>query len=378
MKQKANFMGKYRNNIARAMLLVLLVVSSQFYVQNAQAASVSQFSDVMSRLKASTASNHEIKFATPSGVGSGGIITLTFSAGFTGIGSLVGADFDFAEGSTGTCSSATFTEKSVVTSSPSTSQFSIAGSSQTVTITSGGGSALITAGRCVRLRIGTNATDVTGSGPGVNQITNGAIGSNDTITVAGSFGDTGTDAVEILSNDQITIQATVDPTITFTLIDSSSSDNTIGFGSLTSGAARYATAAGTFTTGGSASDVSAVTMTVATNASSGYVLSYVGATLTSGSDTIAPATIAGDADGTPGTAQFATGYTTSGSSTIVTSYQNASNNWDFAAGVTTTIVSRTTPTNTETIGGHYIANIGGATPAGAYSTTLTYIATGTF
>jgi hypothetical protein len=119
-------------------------------------------------------------------------------------------------------------------------------------------------------------------------------------------------------------------------------------------------------------------MTVATNASSGYVLSYTGALLTSGSDTIAAATITGDADGTPGTPQFATGYTTSGSSTIVTSYANASNNWDFTAGATTTIVSRTTPTNTETIGGHYLVNIGGATPAGAYSTVLTYIATGTF
>jgi hypothetical protein len=360
--------------VAKVLLTALLMVSAQVAPNIAQAASATQISDVMTRLKASTASDHEIKFVTPSGVASGGIITLTFSAGFTGIGSLIGADFDFAEGSSGTCSSATFTEKSVVTSSPSTSQFSIAGSSQVVTITSGGVSATITAGRCVRLRIGLNATDVTGSGPGTHQISNGAIGAADTVAIAGSFGDTGTLSVDIITNDQITISATVDPTITFTLIDASASDNAIGFGTLTSGAARYANAAST----GSASDVSAVTMTVATNASSGYVLSYVGATLTSGSDTIAVATITGDADGTPGTPQFATGYTTSGSSTIVTAYANASNNWSFVAGATTTIVSRTTPTNTETIGGHYLANIGGATPAGAYSTTLTYIATGTF
>jgi hypothetical protein len=374
MKKQPHFISKYSKNITRVILLVFLISATQSHLSIAQAASATQISDVMSRQKASTAANHEIKFVTPTGVAGSGVITLTFSAGFTGIGSLVDGDFDFAEGSSGTCSSATFTEKAIH-SSPSSSQFTISGSSQTVTITSGGGSATITAGRCVRLRIGTNATDTTGSsGPGSNQITNGAIGSNDTIAIAGGFGDTGTLSVDIITNDQITISASVDPTITFTLIDASASDNAIGFGTLTSGAARYANAAST----GSASDVSAVTMTVATNASSGYVLSYVGATLTSGSDTIAVATISGDADGTPGTPQFATGYTTSGSSTITAGYENVSNNWNFVANTTTTIVSRTTPTNTETIGGHYLANIGGATPAGAYSTTLTYIATATF
>ncbi len=376
-----NYYLKIKNRfsiIAKLTIVAVLTVAMQLSPLPAQAASLTQMSDVMTREKASTASDHEIKFVTPSGVASGGIITLTFSSGFTGIGSLVGADFDFAEGSSGTCSSATFTEKSVVTSSPSTSQFSIAGSGQVVTITSGGASATITAGRCARLRIGLIAVDTTGSGPGTHQITNGAIGSNDTIAFAGSFGDTGTIAVEILANDQITVQATVDPTITFTLIDSSSSDNTIGFGSLTTGAARYATATGTYSTGGSASDTSAVTMTIATNASSGYVLTYLGDTLKSGSDSIAVATFTGDADGTPGSGQFATSYTTSGTSTVATAYANASNNWSYVANTTTTIVSRTTPTNTETIGGHYLANIAGNTPAGAYSTAITYVATGTF
>ncbi len=369
MKQKNNYLQKYGKTAAKISLVALLIVSMQIGPRSAQAASVTQFSDTMSRLKASTAANHEIKFVTPSGVASGGIITLTFSAGFTGIGSLVGADFDFAEGNSGTCSSATFTEKSVVTSGGSSSQFNIAGSGQVVTITSGGGSATITAGRCVRLRIGTNATDTTGTGPGSNQITNGAIGSSDTIAIAGSFGDTGTAAVDIISDDQVVVTATVDPTITFTI-----DDNAIGFGTLGTGAARYATA----NAAGSGSDSTAVNLTVATNASSGYFLSYNGATLTSGGDNIDPATITGDADGTPGTEQFATSYTASGGSTVVTTYDNASNNWNFVASTTTTVVSRTTPTNTETIAAHYLANIGGATPAGSYSTTLTYIATGSF
>lgn len=361
-------MNKYRKNIARAMLMVLFVASSQFYVSTAQAASITGASDTMSRLKASTASNHTIQFVTPTGLGAGQSITVTFSAGFTGVASIVFDDVDFATAAT--CTG--FSDRTLA-ASPATTTFGVTSSGQVVTILSGTGT--ITAGHCVQIEIGTNATFGT---TGTNQVSNGAIGSSDTIAIGGTFGDTGTMSVDIITNDQITVQATVDPTITFTLIDSSSSDNTIGFGSLTSGAARYATAAGTYTTGGSASDVSAVTMTVATNASSGYVLSYNGATLTSGADTIAVATITGDADGTPGTAQFATGYTASGGSTVATAYANGSNNWSYVASTTTTIVSRTTPTNTETIGGHYLANIGGATPAGAYSTIITYIATGTF
>src|SRR5688572_26406775 len=100
-----------------ALLAVMIVPQSVI------AASITTASDTMSREKASTASNHTFLFVTPSGVASGGIITLVFSSDFTGIGSLVGADFDFAEGSSGTCSSATFTEKSVVTSGASSSQF---------------------------------------------------------------------------------------------------------------------------------------------------------------------------------------------------------------------------------------------------------------
>ena len=374
MKQKQMKKSRLSRLTTKLLLVALLVVSVNIAPHQAQAASLTSMSDVMSRLKASTASNHEIKFVTPSGVQSGETITLTFSGGFTGIGSLVGADFDFAENSGSNCSAGSWTEESVVTSTPSSSQFSIAGSGQVVTITSGGASATIALGVCVRLRIGTNATDTTGSGPGSNQITNGAIGSSDTITIAGSFGDTGTIAVEIITNDQITISATVDPTITFTLIDFAGSDNAIGFGTLTNANARYATS----TTGSNSNTDPAVTMTVATNASGGYVLSYLGDTLKSGGDSISPATIAGDADGTPDSSQFATSYSTNGTSTVVSSYSQASTNWNFAANTTTTIVSRTTPTNTETISGRYIANINGTQPAGSYSTILTYIATSTF
>ncbi len=369
MKQKIIQIKNQMNTIAKLAIVAFLAVSMQLSPLTAQAASLTSMSDTMSRLKASTASNHTIQFVTPTGVGSGQTITLTFSSGFTGVSSIAFGDVDLA--SAASCSG--FSDKTLA-ASPSGATWGVSSSGQVVTITSGTGT--IAATNCVQIEIGTNATFGT---TGTNQISNGAIGSNDTVALSvGSGADTGTIAVEVISNDQITVQATVDPTITFTLIDATSTDNTIGFGSLLTGSARYATANGTYTAGGSGSDTSAVTMTIATNASGGYVLSYLGDTLKSGSDSIAAATFTGDADGTPGTAQFATGYTASGGSTVATAYDNSSNNWSFVANTTTTIVSRTTPTSTETIGGHYLANIAGNTPAGAYSTIITYIATGTY
>ncbi len=359
---------KYFQMTVRVLLVIILVLSFQIAPLKAQAAQVTSLSDIMSRLKASTASNHEIKFVTPTGVTAGQTIILTFSAGFTNVTNIVHTDIDFAEGDSSNCSTATFTEKTLA-ASPSGATWGADGdSSTTVTLTSGTGT--VTAGRCVRIKIGTNATSQT---TGSNQISNGAIGSSDTVAISGTFGDSGTLAVDIISDDQVVVTATVDPTITFTI-----SDNAIGFGSLSSSAARWANGAAT----GSSSDTSAHNLTVATNAASGYVLSYNGATLTSGSNTISVASITDDADGTQGTEQFAMGFSVDQSSTVATGYDHnatpGNRDWTFVASTTTTIVSRTTPTNTETISAYYLANIGGATEAGSYSTTITYIATGTF
>jgi hypothetical protein len=248
-----------------------------------------------------------------------------------------------------------------------------------VTVTSGGASATLTAGRCIRLRAGLNAIDTTGSGPGTHQISNGLIGNADTIAIAGGFGDTGTMAVDIISNDQVTISATVDPTITFTL-----TNNSVGFGTLSSSTGRWATSSGSGNPAADGTDPTtgstANTLTVATNATSGYVVSYNGALLTSGANTIAAATISTDSDGLPGTPQFALcGKGTAGSPTVTPSYVcSANSNFNFAASTTTTLASRAAPASSDTVSVSYLANISGSTPAGSYTTTLTYIATSTF
>jgi hypothetical protein len=334
------------------------------------AASITTFSDTLTRQKASTAANHTIWFVTPTGVSAGQTIILTFS-GFGSTSSIAFGDVDFAQGSSGTCSSASWTEKTLAGSASGTT-WGVASTSTTVTITSG--TDTITAGRCVRILIGTNATTGT---TGTNQISNGSAGTA-TIAVSGTFGDTGTTAIPIISNDQVTVSATVNPTISFSIDNSS-----VGFGTLTTANGRWATSgggaaasAGTDPTASNAGD----TLTISTNAPSGYTVSYNGAVLTSGSNTIAAATISSDSDGSPGTAQFAIcAKGSSGSPTIATGYDcSTTSNYNFVASTTTTLFSNTAAVSAEAAKVAYLANISATTPAGSYSTTITYIDTGNF
>lgn len=369
------------------MLALFSLSMSPFFANDAMAASVTQASDTLSREKASTASDHTILFVTPTGVASGNTVTLTFSGG-SGIGSLVGADFDFAEGSTGTCSSASFTEKGVVTSSPSSSQFSIAGASSTVTITSGGASATITPGRCVRLKIGLNATDTTGSGPGTHQITNPSTGTL-TITIAGTFGDSGTISIPIIDDDQVTITATVNQSITFDLDTYATSTTS------TETATPYSVALGTLTTGAvtgsNESSINGIWFDLATNASGGAIVTIVSAngalkSTATPTDTIPSATAAMAA----GTANYGVcanrNATTSGTLTKVAPFAStcgttpASNT---VGAVTTTAQTIYNTSGAPVAGGRgeimVDAAISGATPAHAdYTDTLTLIATATF
>lgn len=229
----------------------------------------------------------------------------------------------------------------------------------------------------MRFRIGTNA--VTGS-TGTHQITNGSSGATTATVVANinSGTDTGTLFIPIITNDQVTISATIDPTISFSINNTS-----VSFGSLSSSTGRWAT------TGGGANATAATdptsantahTLTVGTNASSGYTVTYNGALLTSGANTIAAATITGDSDGTVNSNQFALcGKGTSGSPTVASGYVCGTNSdYNFVAGTTTTLASATGPASSDVVSVAYLANIASSKPAGTYTTTLTYVATGNF
>lgn len=381
-KIKKSLFPKFTSAITIIALLTIMVAPSL-----ANAASITTASDTMSREKASVASNHTIIFKTPTGLTSGQNMTFVFSSDFSGIGSLVGADFDFAIATTNAaCSAASYTEQSVVTSSPSTSQFSIAGSSQTVTVTSGGASATVTADRCVRLKIGTNATDTTGSGPGVNQITNTNADDDDTITIGGSFGDSGTITVDIIDQDQVTVSATVNQTLTFDL-DTDTNEATENTATTV--------ALGTLSTGSvTESDNSSVNIIIAegaTNASGGMNVTVANANGTNGLvSTSTPADKISSSSGamSAGTTRYGLCVATSGLTGFTRATGYVSDTCAVASGSNSVQALSTTPTNILTStapvsSGHAAivvnAAIDGAVPAHTdYADTLTFVATATY
>lgn len=347
---------------SRLLVLVLVGVSILMAPPPAKAAALTSLSDVMSNVTQSVGANHEIKFASPTGIATGNTVIYTFQSGFN-LSTVVFGDVDFATGSTSNCASATYTEQTLA-ATPSGATWGAAVSGQALTITSGTGTS--TAGNCLRLRVGTNAVI---GGTGTHQITNPTAGSY-TVSMTGTFGDTGTITVTIVSNSTVAVSATVNQTISFTI-----SANTLSFGTLSTSAPQYAN-----TSSGSASDVVAHTLAAGTNSASGYSITVEGATLTSGGNTITAIT-GSPAASAAGTSQFGIYMTASGGSgSVVTNYNGTSSQFYYAATGTTAdqVASASAVSATTTYSVHYIANIAATTAAGSYTANLTYVATGNF
>jgi hypothetical protein len=215
-----------------------------------------------------------------------------------------------------------------------------------------------------------NGTTATGTGTMTNKTSDV---DNSVYTIAESNGDSATGAVVAETNGVVNVTATVSPTLTF-----SNSQSAVDFGPLTSGAARYATG-GAASGGNSSATTNAHLLTVGTNATSGYTVTYnSAATLTSGANTIAAATIT-TAGGTPGSAQFALGaVSSSGTPTINGTYDASTSKYSFAPGSPVTLFNATAPASSDAVNVRYIANIPASQPAGSYSTSITYVATGNF
>lgn len=340
-------------------LSLVLIFGTLFLSNTAYAASLNTLSDSMSSLKTSTLSNHDITFITPTGVASGATIILTFPGSFSVAAALDFTDIDVVNNGTNV----------TLAAAPTGATWGAVRTSATV-ITLTNGTTAVTAGNTLRIKIGTNATN---QSTGVRQITNDTTTGTKAITVAGTFGDTGTISVQLVTDDTVVVSGTVPQAITFAL-----SGNTIAFGNLDSAAARYANSST-----GSASDVVAHTLAVSTNAPSGYTITVQGATLTSqqnSSNTIT-AIGASPAVSSAGSEQFGIYATKSGGTNgfISTPYATASSfGYNGTATTAATFSLGTSATATETYSLHYLANIAAITEAGTYASSLTYVTTANF
>lgn len=347
------------------------------------AAGLSNLTDTLSTLADSgggdVKADHAISFATTTGVASTETIVITFPDDFDGSndgdGALAVGDVDLFEDTSPdqACGGADETEETLVASGAGSSEWNAVFSgteNRVLTLTSGGASAIIAAGSEVCIKIGENATGGSANSQYINPTTTG----EKTVSLTVGSVDSGSYVINIVDDDSVAVTATVNPSLTFAITDVS-----IGFGTLVSTNSRFATETGS----GLDTATSGNAMTIATNAPSGYTVTYNGATLTDTAPTpdttIDAATVTGDADGTPGTEQFAIGFSNgAGDAAVVTEYDQELNNYKFVAGATTPIISETGATATETISAYYLANISGNTEAGSYSTSITYVASGNF
>jgi hypothetical protein len=349
---------KTLNKIYSLILVGLLVFA---FIPKTQAAALSTLSDTMTRIKVSQYSNHTIQFTSPTGVAASATIIITFpNAGsandFVGQSGIDYTDVDVKDDGTDVA----------LLGSPSGTTWGAAFSGTYLNVlTLTNGSTAVAGGSVINIEIGNHATFGT---TGDRQMANPNSAGSKTITIAGTFGDTGNIAVPIATEDQVVISASVDPSISFQI-----SSNTAALGTLTTGAVASATA---------------ITLTMGTNAASGYVVTIQDEG--SGSSdglykSSAPQKLidSGSVDPlTAGTEGYGVkGVSGTGSPTIVAPYltsnadgvgalQRTPQNFCTYSGPT----GATNQTATLTVK----AAIGASTPAGSYADTITLIMTGNF
>jgi hypothetical protein len=371
-------------SVVTAVALVLAISVGPHMVD---AASITSAKATFGRLKIGVNSESgTIQFATPTGIQTGGAdtITFTFSGEFV-LASEAAANFDIELGDSATCSSATYTDE-VVALTASATDWGVDVTGNVITLSPETDQTL-TAGFCMRLVWGTAAT--TGGTGAASTIVNAtAADDDDTIVIAGDFGDSGTITVDMIDDDQVTVSATVNQTLSFDLDTAEDFTNA-------EDAAPYSVALGTLSTGSvSVSNTSSVKMIVAegaTNASGGMNVTVANANGTDGlksTSTPADKITSGTATMAAGTTNYGLCVATSGLTgfTRATGYvsdtcalSSSTNGVRALSATPTDILTSAAPVGT----GHaeivVNAAIDGTVPAHTdYADTLTFVATATF
>ncbi len=333
-----------------ALLMALVPFGS---VPVAKAALLTSSSATFSKVTESVTSDLSgtgLQFTTSTGIALNATVTITFPAGFT-VSTIVAADVTLKDNGSAL----------TVAGSPTAANYGWSCVSLVCTLTAPSASNAILATHTVQI-ITTNS-----------HITNPTAGSYK-IAIAGSFGDTKTIAVTFLSSatSPITVDATIDPTVVFTWTGGAQA---LHFGTMTGSNVYSATT----TSGATSETTSGLGFTVGTNAASGVAVTVSGTPLTGAGHTFAtsatPTTLAS------GTEFFGlrVARSGSGSTSAATEYAGGTGSqYGFTNG-TSTMVSSSGVSLTDTYTLWAEAAISAtATPPGSYTTTLTFVATGTF
>jgi hypothetical protein len=244
--------------VAMLVAAAVTVVSVGFY-STASAANLAEVSNTLSDSDVSALSNHTIEFSlatSSAGFTSGQTITVEFDT--TGSNA-----FDLSAIAIGDLDiSINGSDRTIVAGAPAANQFQavINTTTDVITFTSGGGTAVGVAGDDIVIRVGTNAAG------GTNRVTNPTAGSYEFLVTAGTV-DTGRTRVAILDNVDVT--AIVNTSFTFVvdgLATSTAVNGTTTTGSTTPSAIPF----GVLTAG--EIKTMAQRLSVTTNARNGFVV----------------------------------------------------------------------------------------------------------
>lgn len=346
----------------------------------ADAANITDVSDVLTDSAPSVVSNHTISFVTPSGVANGATTTIAMPAGFN-VSTIAFGDVDMATTSNFTVAANCSGSEKVA--------FTRSGQNLSFRFCPGDGGSLA-AGATTTIRIGTNATFGT---TGTNRIVNPAAEGSYEIGFTVGTSDSGWTRVVILHD--VLVTASVDTIFTFAV---TGVNGGVGVNGVTTSGKTSSTSIPFGTLQAGVATTSAQTLTVNTNAANGYVVTVqLDQPLQSSTGADIDGFVNGSNTNTPVTWSAPTGIVgsentyghwgiTSDDATTTRSAGDEFNNAEFASASTTPVVvmSHTGPTNgtvtgegTTKVG--YKVQISGLQEAGDdYTTTLTYVATPSF
>ncbi|HEU4677830.1 MAG TPA: hypothetical protein VFS75_03895, partial [Candidatus Paceibacterota bacterium] len=226
--------------------------------RTAEAASITNASDTLSTSAPGNPANHTIEFTTPNGMAVGETITVTFPTGAN----------EFVMGSVGE------DDVDILVNGSSSSTAAAAGAGVWGVTVAGGTitfetptDAGVASATPIEILIGTNAVT---SGAGANQITNPSATTSYEIAIGGTMQDSG--HVRIAIVDQVTVSASVDTSLTFT-VSGVVADQSVNGSPTTTATDTTATTLpfGTLDPYGT-TEVLAHDLSVSTNAANGYTV----------------------------------------------------------------------------------------------------------
>lgn len=354
------------NKFTRIFLAALLLVATVYplFTKPLFSASLTALSDTMSRQKVSENADHTVQFDLVTTWDATETVVVNFADDFTstGFANTEAEDFDITwEGA----------EKTIVASGSCAANSieitTVDTTNDVFTFTLCSGSTASAATDTIVIEIGNHAS---AGGAGNDQIDNPSGTGSKTISITGPGADSGTLAVPILTDDQVTVSATVDPSITFSLETTTCALGTLGVGAI---------------------NFCEYDSIVNTNASSGFVSTIIeNGNLCSPSVAVCTNDIddaAGDNDVDQGSEEYGVSSNdTTGTQDVIDSTGcDDSGVLEAATAITGTPKvyadsgdGDAGPVSNRTTVVCHSASVAGTTPAGAYSHIVTHITTGTF